>query len=115
MVGIGVASYFLYRHYVPESDGSIIVEIVKIDGNKANEKTIEFNSGDSLVSLLDNNFENVVVEDGMIMSIDVLTTPSDWSTFICIYVDNEMSQVGILDIQFDDGTLISFVDTVTIW
>lgn len=49
------------------------------------------------------------------MSIDVLTTPEDWSTFICIYVDNEMSNVGILDIQFTDGTLISFVDTEVIY
>lgn len=46
----------------------------------------------------------------MIMSIDVLTTPLDWSTFICIYVDDKMSNVGINDIHFTNGTRISFID-----
>lgn len=114
-VGLGVASYFIYDSFTAKSDGSITIEIIKLDGDKANEKEISFNNGDSLVALLEDNFENVVVKDGMLMSIDVLTTPEDWSTFICIYVDNEMSNVGILDIQFTDGTLISFVDTEVIY
>ena len=45
------------------------------------------------------------------MSIEDFTTPSDWSTYISIYVDNKMSQVGLLEIEFMDGTLISFVMT----
>lgn len=114
-IGLGVASYFIYDSFTAKSDGSITIEIIKLDGDKANEKEISFNNGDSLVALLEDNFENVVVKDGMLMSIDVLTTPEDWSTFICIYVDNEMSNVGILDIQFTDGTLISFVDTEVIY
>lgn len=114
-VGLGVASYFIYDSFTAKSDGSITVEIIKLDGDKANEKEISFNNGDSLVALLEDNFENVIIEDGMLMSIDVLTTPEDWSTFICIYVDDEMSNVGILDIRFTDGTLISFVDTEVIY
>ncbi|MCF0107170.1 MAG: hypothetical protein HUJ53_10430, partial [Holdemanella sp.] len=51
-------------------------------------------------------------KDGMLMSIDQLCTPEDFTTFICIYVDDEMSQVGILDIQYKDGTKITFKDTV---
>lgn len=113
--GLGVASYFIYDSFAARSDGSITVDIIKIDGDTANEKVISFNNGDSLVDLLEENFDNVVIEDGMLMSIDVLTTPSDWSTFICVYVDNEMSNVGILDIKFTDGTLISFVDTEVIY
>lgn len=115
IIGLGVASYFLYDHFTPNEDGTIDVEIINLEGNKINEKEIPFNNEDSLVSLLETNFDNVVIEDGMIMSIDALTTPDDWSTFICIYVDNEMSDVGILDIQFTDGTLISFVDTEVIY
>lgn len=115
IIGIGVSSYYIYRHYEPENGGVISIEIIELDGTLANKKSIEFEDGDSLVTLLNENFENVVIETGMIMSIDSLTTPADWSTFICIYVDNEMSQVGILDIEFENGTLISFIDTKTIW
>jgi len=52
-----------------------------------------------------------VISDGMIMSIETFTTPSDWSTFISIYVNDEMSMVGLLDIKFEDGTKISFINT----
>ena len=45
------------------------------------------------------------------MSIETFTTPSDWSTFISIYVNNEMSMVGLLDIKFEDGIKISFINT----
>ena len=45
------------------------------------------------------------------MSIEDFTTPSDWSTYISIHVDNEISQVGLLEIEFEDGTMISFVMT----
>ena len=47
----------------------------------------------------------------MILSIDKFTTPSDWSTFISIYVNDEMSMVGINEIEFTDGTKISFINT----
>ena len=65
--------------------------------------------------LLEDNFDNVVIEDGFLYSIDKLTTPEDWSTFICLYVDGEMSEVGLLEVQFKDGTSISFVDTAMSW
>lgn len=112
VAGIGVGSYFIYKHLSSNPAGTISVEIIQLDGTKTNEKSISYNEGDTLVPLLESNFDNVVVENGILMSIDNLTTPSDWSTFICIYVDNVMSDVLIQDIQFKDGTVISFVDTV---
>lgn len=93
-------------------DGTIKVSIVNLEGTTINEKTIEFNNGDDLVELLTNNFENVYVDNGFLYTIDKLTTPEDWSTFICLYVDGEMSMVGITEVVYTDGTEISFVDTV---
>ena len=72
---------------------------------------IEFKTGDTLDKLLQDNYDNVVITDGMIMSIDSFTTASDWSYFISIYVNDEMSMVGLLDIEFTNGTKISFVMT----
>ena len=45
------------------------------------------------------------------MSIEDYNTPADWSTFIRIYVDNKMSEVGLSDIEFKDGTKISLIIT----
>ena len=39
----------------------------------------------------------------------------DTLQYLSIYVDNEISPVGLLDIEFKDGTLISFVITEFIY
>lgn len=107
-----VCGIFLAKNaFSPKYDGTMKVEIVDMSGKTINEKDIQFNEGDKLVTLLDENFDNVKVENGMLYTIDQLTTPEDWSSFICIYVNDEMSEVGIEEIQFEDGTVLSFRDT----
>lgn len=97
--------------YTSKSDGEIQVELVALDGSIIKEKTIEFNEGDTLEQLLKDNFCNVVFDNGMLMAIEDYTTPSDWSTFISVYVDDEMSMVGLLEVHFTNGTKISLVIT----
>ncbi len=103
------------KHYSSKSDGQIEIKLIELDGNVKSDKQIDFKTGDTLVYLVKSNYENVVIENGMLMSIDTFTTAPDWSTFISIYVNNEMSMVGINDIQFVNGTLISFVMTEFIY
>ena len=110
-----VASIMINDHFASQSDGQIQVQLVNLEGNTTIEKEIDFKEGDTLQYLLENNFDNVVIENGMLISIEDFTTASDWSTFISIYVNNEMSQVGLLEIHFTDGTLISFVLTEFIY
>lgn len=105
-----VASYFfIYKKYITKEEGKIEVVLVDLDGTVVSEKEIEFEKNDTLVKLLKENYSNVVIEDGMLMSIDNFTTPTDWSRYISIYVDDEISNYGVLDIKFIDGTKISFV------
>ena len=106
-----IASVMVSRQFASKSEGQIQVQLIDLEGNITKEKEIEFDKGDTLQLLLEENFDNVVIENGMLMSIENFTTPLDWSTFISIYVDNEISPVGLLDIEFKDGTLISFVMT----
>ena len=110
-----VASVMVSRHFASHSDGQIQVQLIDLEGKTTIERKIDFEEGDTLQFLLEENFDNVVIENGMIMSIENFTTASDWSSFISIYVDNEMSQVGLLEIEFTDGTLISFVMTEFIY
>lgn len=103
------------NHYTSKSDGQIQVKLVNLENVTISDKTIDFKKGDTLVYLVQNNYENVVIQNGMIMSIESFTTADDWSTFISIYVDGEMSLVGINDISFENGTIISFVMTEFIY
>ena len=97
------------------SDGSITVELVELDGSLKSSKEIEFETGDQLLTLIEENYENVIVENGMLMSIDTFTTASDWSTFISIDVNGEASMVGLNDIEYEDGMIISFKMTEFIY
>ena len=115
VVVLVIASVMVSRHYASQSDGHIKVQLVELDGTTTLEKDVEFKEGDTLQYLLEENFENVVIENGMLMSIENFTTASDWSTFISIYVNGEMSMVGLLEIEFVDGTTISFVMTEFIY
>jgi len=107
LVVITISSTIIANQYAAQSDGTIEVELVDLDNSIEEDKIIQFDNGDSLIFLLESNFSNVDIENGMLMSIGTFTTASDWSTFISIYVDNEMSLVGIEDISFIDGTIIS--------
>ena len=109
-IAIIVAVYIiLAKPFAPNSDGSIQVVLVDLDGTIVSEKEISFKKNDTLEKLLKENYDNVVIEDGMLMSIDNFTTPSDWSSYISIYVNEKMSEVGVLGIEFTDGTKISFI------
>lgn len=112
---IVVFSVLASKGYFSKYDGKITVEYVNIDGEVVETKDIKFITGDSLMDLVEDNFDNVTYDSGMIMSICDYTSPDDWSTFICIYVDGEMSMVGIADIIFTDGTIISFRVTTNTW
>ena len=97
------------------SDGSITVELVELDGSLKSSQEIEFKKGDQLLTLIEENYENVVIENGMLMSIDTFTTASDWSTFISIDVNGEASMVGLNEIEYEDGMTISFKMTEFIY
>ena len=107
------AIIFATNQYQSKGDGTITVEIIDFDGETIiKSKDIDFKKGDTLVELVEDNFTNVTYDNGMLMSIEDYVTPADWSSFISIYVDDEMSMVGINQIEFKDGTKISLIYTV---
>lgn len=96
------------KGYLSKYEGEITVEVINLDKTEKDKKEIKFKKDDNLLDIIQENFENVTYENGMIMSIEDYVTPSDWSTFIMIYVDGQMSEVGLKDIKYKDGTLITF-------
>lgn len=96
------------NHFKSVSDGEIRITLVDLEKNTISDKKIEFKEGDTIDMILKENYDNVVFENGMIMSIESMTTAPDWSYFISIYVNGEMSQVGLFDIPFTDGMWLSF-------
>lgn len=99
-IAVLIASIIIIRNATTaNSAGTIVVEYVGVDNQVIKSKEIDYYEGDTLVKLVQENFENVVIEGTMVMGIEDYTTPSDWSTFIGIRVNGEESMVGITEIQ----------------
>ena len=110
-----VVVFFLVDSFSAKGDGVITVRVEELDGTVLSEKEIEFYEGDTLIQLIEENFNNVVFDNGMIMEIETYKTPSDWSTFLSVYVDDKMSEVGLKDIVYVDGTKITLKVTEFIY
>lgn len=111
-VAVLVACFIIASSVIKaQGDGTISVEVVALDGNIMREKDIVFYEGDTLQKLIEENFEGVVFEDTgygpFLKEIEGYVTPADWSSYISVYVDDTYSEVGIGDIVFVDGTVIS--------
>ena len=110
-----LGSLYLTNNFTSKTKGDVLIELIDIEGNTSDSRQIEYQEGDTLVSLVESNYDNVLIENGMLMTIEDFETASDWSTFISIYVNDEMSMVGINDIKFDDNTKVSFIMTEFIY
>lgn len=110
-----VVGFFLVDSFSAKGDGVITVRVEELDGTVLSEKEIEFYEGDTLIKLIEENFNNVVFDNGMIMEIETYKTPSDWSTFLSVYVDDKMSEVGLKDIVYSDGMKITLKVTEFIY
>lgn len=115
LVVLSTVVILLGREFQSKADGTVTVELVALDGSVIKSKDIDFIEGDTLVQLVQDNFNNVVIDGTMIMAIEDYVTPSDWSTFLSIKVDGVESMVGITEIPFTDGTKISLIITEFIY
>ncbi len=111
-LGVIILCVVLLRNsFKPSYDGKLTIEVVGLDGVVIKEKEVEFNTNDTLMDLIKDNFENVTYQNGMIMSIENYQTPIDFQTFLSVYVDDKMSEVGLSEVKFVDGTKISLIIT----
>ena len=114
IIAVLVLTFGIFYFAAPktiESAGTVSVELVDLEGKQVKAIETEFVEEDTLVGIVEENFENVVIENGMILAMEDYVTPDDWSTFLCIYVNDEMSNVGINDIVLEDEMVVSFVIT----
>lgn len=114
-IGLFFVVYFITSGTKADSEGKVVIELIDIDESIIKTKEIEFYVEDTLSKVISDNFENVVFDKGMLMSIENYVTPTDWSTFISVYVNGEMSMVGINDIKLEDGLKVSLIITEFIY
>ena len=112
VIVIAAAYIVIAKPFTPKGDGSITVKVTDLDQKLIKEKKIVFNTGDKLPDLIKNNFDKVLIDNGMLMIIESLVTPADWAQFICIYINGEMAMEGIETLPYKDGDVLELRMTV---
>lgn len=113
IVVVALVGIFLLKENTSETKGNIIVEVIDLKGEKVIDDKISFKEGDTLLGLLKEHYE-LRSDDSygstFIYDIDDVKTGND--TFLGIYVNNEMSMVGVDLIELQDGLIVSFRVTI---
>jgi hypothetical protein len=113
IVVVALVGIFLLRENISETKGNITIEVIDLNGEKVIDDKIPFKEGDTLLGLLKENYE-LRSDDSygstFIYDIDDVKTGND--TFLGIYVNNEMSMVGVDLIELQDGLIVSFIVTI---
>ena len=95
-------------------DGHITISVQDENGKVLAEKEVGFKAGQTVADLLQANFENVTIDNGMLMTLESLTTPADFHTYIAFYINGEYAMEGVMTQPFADGDKIEFINTVYI-
>ena len=107
--GIILGSILINNSRLANTKGSVTIELVDLDEKIVSSNKIRFKEEDSLVSIVSNNYENVTIENGMLLSIEDFTTDTvNWRYYISILVNGDYSNFGINDIELVDGMIITF-------
>jgi len=105
------AIYQLRKDVLPNEKGIVTIEYVDINKTVKKSKDIKFNEESKLIELIENNFDNVLVEHyefgPFIIGIEDYIMPNNFETTLLIYVNDEYSMVGISSIELIDGMTIS--------
>lgn len=113
IVVVALVGIFLLRDNTSDTKGDITIEVINLNGEKVINDKISFKEGDTLLGLLKENYE-LRSDDSygstFIYDIDEVKTGND--TFLGIYVNDEMSMVGVDLIELEDGLIVSFRVTI---
>ena len=82
VIVIAAAYILIAKPFTPKGDGSITVKVTDI------------------------------IDNGMLMKIESLDTPSDWAQFIAIWTNGKLAEVGIETLPYADGDVLEFRMTV---
>lgn len=103
---------YLKKNKVSEDSGRFCVYLIDLEGNIVDEKEIMYQKGDTLVGILEEEFNNFVMSNnGFLHSIGDLEeekTHKKW-IYISIILDDEYSNKGLSQITLKDGMVIKFI------
>ena len=108
-----IVSLLVYRNCTnninDNNNETIKITIILEDSfsSRYEEKEISFISGESLKVIIEKNY-TCNIENGFLNEINGMKSENIYEYFICLYVNDEVSNVGVADVYPKDGDIIKF-------
>lgn len=109
-----IVSLLVYHNCTNNTNDNNNNETIKITiiledsfSSRYEEKEISFISGESLKAIIEKNY-TCNIENGFLNEINGMKSENIYEYFICLYVNNEVSNVGVADVYPKDGDIIKF-------
>lgn len=109
LIIVSLVSIFLLKTKESTTKGIVIIEVIELNNEKVIYDEIPFKEGDTLLGLLKANY-TLRSDDsyGSTFLYDINDVKTGNDTFLGIYVNGEMSMVGVDLIELVDGLIVSF-------
>lgn len=109
LIIVSFVSIFLLKTKESTAKGIVIIEVIELNNEKVIYDEIPFKEGDTLLGLLKANY-TLRSDDsyGSTFLYDINDVKTGNDTFLGIYVNGEMSMVGVDLIELSDGLVVSF-------
>lgn len=109
LIIVSLVSIFLLKTKESTTKGIVIIEVIELNNEKVIYDEIPFKEGDTLLGLLKANY-TLRSDDsyGSTFLYDINDVKTGNDTFLGIYVNGEMSMVGVDLIELSDGLVVSF-------
>lgn len=109
-----IISLFIYHNCTKNNNNDNNSNIIKVtiiledpNSSRYEEKEISFASGLSLKTIIEQNY-TCNIENGFLNEINGMKSENIYEYFICLYVNNEVSNFGVADVYPNDGDVIKF-------
>ena len=110
---ISIVGLMIYHNYKKNNDidnnqtSTITIIIEDSYSSRYEEKEITFSKGESLKNIIENNY-TCNIENGFLNEINGMKSENIYEYFICLYVNNEVSNFGVGDVYPEEGDVIKF-------
>ena len=110
LIIIGLTIWYMYSNGGSNEKGEITIVVIDETGTKIINEEISYDNRTTMYAILDDNYD-IEVESGFLVRIENVEARNRQVAFIKIWINDIPSQKGVMQMEFNDGDIISFVYT----
>lgn len=110
IIVIGVSYYLITKPKQVDTSGEVTIIVIDETGTKVINEVIPFDEGQTMMDLISEKYD-IEVSNGFLIRFEDVYAPNRFEAYIQIFINEVSAQKGLIQLEFKDGDVISFVYT----